>query len=242
MNFPFLAFDLDGTLLDTLPDIRQALNTVMEEAGFAPFDSREVRAMVGNGLGELVRKALARRGAGADDVLARDRETRIRTLYAEKPWRDTLPYPGIPELLTRLKLAGIPMAVVTNKAQPVADLVVEHFFPGIFDVVQGEVPGQPRKPDPAPLLRALEQLAGRTPGSIAPGRAPEGCLMIGDSDVDVATAVAAGVPCIAVLWGFRDRPELEAAGARIFTSDTESLELLLTGTAIPGTASGTGKD
>lgn len=233
--YSYIIFDLDGTLLDTLPDIQWALNTALAEFGQPVHNREAVRRMVGHGLAELVRQA-----TGADrttdpgiQALAGQVTARLRAIYREQPWRETLPYPGIPELLARLKDRGLPLGLLTNKAQPVADLVAGHFFPGIFQVVRGESPELPRKPDPAALHQLLDRLEPRPapgqPDCRSDDRASrlERTVLVGDSDVDLLTARQAGCASIGVLWGFRSRAELEAIGPTCLARDSRELASLL---------------
>lgn len=218
-------FDLDGTLLDTLADITWALNTALAEHGLPTHSPAAVRAMVGHGLGELVRKALAASGHTIpegpsvppatlphDLILAR-----VRHLYLDSPVRDTSPYPGIQEILADLRAKGVRLGVLTNKVHGIATRIVDHFFPGIFDAVQGEEAGLARKPHPAGVGHLLDRMSARGLSTV----------LVGDSDADVHTAANAGIGCIAVSWGFRDHPELAAAGATTIVDTTAGLRFLL---------------
>lgn len=239
-QYHIFLFDLDGTLLDTLPDIEWALNTARGHYGQGPIDRARVRRFVGNGLGELVRHSLGlplrvagetatgettigETSASAErETLARAITGKLKELYADVPFRHTKPYDGISDLLAKLRaLPGVKLAVITNKARSVADATVRHFFPGIFDLVYGESHDRPRKPDPQTVRLTLESLGGS--GDPAADRA----VFIGDSDVDIRTAVAASCPHVACLWGFRDRADLEKSGARVYAQTVADLEALL---------------
>lgn len=221
-----LAFDLDGTLLNSLADIQYALNTSLGEHGFAQHDSDSVRRLVGHGLSELIKKAVPpdlNRPDITDPVLQR-----MRQIYKEIPFRYTEPYPGIPELLEQLKTDGYLMTVLTNKADPIAQIIIEHFFKGVFDLVQGETPDFPRKPHPDALHRLLRRIAPQT--GIAATDSPALCqaaVLIGDSEADIQTAHAAGVRSIGVSWGFRSPAELRAAGADLVVDTTDALAIAL---------------
>jgi len=218
-----LVFDLDGTLLDSLADIRHALNTALGEHGLPPHDSESVRGMVGHGLPELIKLAVGPAAAQAEAVLAR-----MRQIYREIPFRLTRPYPGIPELLDELHAGGAILAVLTNKAEPIAQIIIDHFFPGRFALVQGEMPQQPRKPHPDALLSLLKRLAPRA--GIDPQDQTAWCgqaIMIGDGETDIHTAAAAGVRAIGVGWGFRSPAQLMAAGANELVADVPALRVAL---------------
>ena len=193
-----ILFDLDGTLLDTLDELYEAVNVSLAEFGYPRRSREEVRSFVGNGVGVLIRKAVPEGTSEADyeTCLAFMKE-----YYAAHSGGAT-PYPGIMELLYRLKERNIPMAVVTNKPDLPARKLVESRFPGLFDVVIGEVPGRPRKPAPEMPLLVLERL----------GIGKEDAVYIGDSEVDIQTARNAGLKVVSVTWGFRDEEQLRALG------------------------------
>ena len=191
-----ILFDLDGTLLDTLDELYEAVNVSLAEFGYPRRSREEVRSFVGNGVGVLIRRAVPEGTSEADyeTCLAFMKE-----YYAAHSGGAT-PYPGIMELLYRLKARKIPMAVVTNKPDLPARKLVESRFPGLFDVVIGEIPGRPRKPAPEMPLLALERL----------GIGKEDAVYIGDSEVDIQTARNAGLKVVSVTWGFRDEEQLRA--------------------------------
>jgi len=193
-----ILFDLDGTLLDTLDELYEAVNVSLAEFGYPRRSREEVRSFVGNGVGVLIRKAVPEGTSEADyeSCLAFMKE------YYAAHSGGAIPYPGIMELLQALKQRGIPMAVVTNKPDLPARNLVESRFPGLFDVVIGEVPGRPRKPEPEMPLLVLERL----------GIGKEDAVYIGDSEVDIQTARNAGLKVVSVTWGFRDEEQLRALG------------------------------
>ena len=193
-------WDLDGTLLNTLQDLTDAVNFALHEAGYPPRTLDEVRTFVGNGVPKLIERAVPAGTAAADiqRVLAL-----FRPYYAAHNADATVPYPGIPEGLQALHEAGVAMAVVSNKLEPAVEALRQRFFPDTIALAVGDVPARPVKPAPDGTLLALESL----------GVAPEEALFVGDSEVDVLTARHAGVPCLAVSWGFRSRTVLEAQGA-----------------------------
>lgn len=218
-----LVFDLDGTLVDSLEDIRFALNGALRESGLPEHDSDSVRRKVGHGLGELVKAAVpsATPESARATVLAA-----VRRIYAEVPVRYTVAYPGMVELVSQLRAAGNAMAVLTNKAQSIASVIVEHFFPGVFHVVQGEVSGGPRKPDPKTVEKLFETLASAK--GLEGYRANVATsVLIGDGDADVQTAVRAGLRSVALTWGFRSADELRRVGATNFAGNIDELRNLL---------------
>lgn len=209
-----ILFDLDGTLLDTLQDLADSLNHTLSQFGYPERTVEETRRFVGNGALVLMEKAIP---AGADPmpVLAAFRE------YYESHCRiKTGPYPGIMEALARLK-GKFSIAVVSNKPDAAVKALCADYFPGVFAL--GESPDCPRKPAPDMVRKAMAAIGVET------------CVYVGDSEVDVATARNAGVPCLSVTWGFRDEAEIRAAGGEFFCHAPEQLpemlEVILDGTA-----------
>ena len=212
-------FDLDGTLLDTIEDITEASNRAFGARGLSPFSIEHMKTLVGDGAEELVRKAFAARGVPslADaDVAAILRD--YRRDY-ETCWRKhSHPYPGIPELLDELARRGAKTAVLSNKAQMFTAVMVAELFAGHrFDLVRGALPGVPLKPDPAPALAIAADL----------GVAPEACAFVGDTNVDMGTARAAGMFAVGALWGFRTPEELRSSGAAVLIAAPADLLGLL---------------
>ena len=197
-----ILWDLDGTLLDTLEDLHDAVNYALAQYGLPPRTLAEVRRFVGNGAGKLIQRAVEGRADPAAVL-----ET-FRGYYNAHCREKTRPYPGIPEALAQLG-AEFPMAVVSNKPDSAVKPLCAEYFPGIFAL--GERPDCPRKPAPEMVLRAMEAIG------------VERCVYVGDSEVDVLTAKNAGVPCLSVLWGFRDREEIQAAGGIHFCETPEEL-------------------
>ncbi len=196
-------FDLDGTLLDTLTDLMNAVNHALSVNGFPCRTREEVRRFVGNGLEKLVERALpdGRSTPSFSDVLA---ET--RRFYAEHCRENTAPYAGIPEMLRALQQKGILLGVVSNKPDAQVKALCQSEFGDLITVASGASEGIRMKPAPDTLLACMEAL----------GSATENTVYVGDSDVDIQTAANAGIPCVSVLWGFRDREFLTVAGAGIF--------------------------
>lgn len=186
MSIGFL-FDLDGTLLNTLEDLADGTNHALASLGYPRRTLEEVRRFVGNGAANLIAQAVP---AGRDPAPV------LKAFQAYYPTHcriKTAPYPGIPEALAELR-KKYPIAIVSNKPDAAVKPLCAHYFPGIFAL--GETAGCPRKPDPAMVRKAMEAI-GVTD-----------CVYVGDSEVDVLTAKNAGVPCLSVLWGFRDREQI----------------------------------
>lgn len=196
-----LIFDLDGTLADSLADIGGAMNEALAARGLPLHPLQDFRHMVGEGVETLGRRALP---PGREAELAPLLEA-YRAAYRARMTRETKPYPGIAELLEALKARRVPMAVLSNKRDDFTVGLVERLFgPGAFVEVRGEREGTPRKPDPTAAL-ALAGVLGVEPARVG---------FVGDTPIDVRTALAAGMVPIAVTWGFRDEAEVRAAGAR----------------------------
>lgn len=193
-------FDLDGTLADSLESIAYCTNTVLRGLGFAPIEKDDFRYLVGDGAAKLVERALQR--CGDKELALFDRAYAEYTAVFEKYCMyQVKPYPGIVETLQALKEKGIRTAVLSNKPhERTLDVVNSLFGKGLFDVVMGQKPGVERKPDPAGVFAILGEL----------GLGKEEALYLGDTNTDMLTGKAAGLFTIGVLWGFRNREELEA--------------------------------
>lgn len=215
MTRPGLIFDLDGTLVDSLPGIAASLNRALGLFGLPVHDSPAIRTFIGNGSLELARKAVP---AGSPDELAHQVEAAFKEDYA-LTWPDgTAPYPGIPECLDILAAAGFPMAILSNKPHPFTVEIVHRLFPGVpIDPVLGQRPETPRKPYPEAALQIARHW----------GLNPENCRFIGDSTIDIATARAAGIPAVAVAWGYHDLSALQTAGADLLVEKIHSLPGIL---------------
>ncbi|HAP31916.1 MAG TPA: HAD family hydrolase [Firmicutes bacterium] len=205
-------FDLDGTLLDTLQDIGEAMNTSLREHGFPEHPLDAYRYFVGEGVETLVRRALPE-GQRGEALVAKLLEI-MREEYGRR-WHDhSLPFPGVPEMLDRLESRGLPKAVFSNKPHVfTVEMVEEMLGDWSFIAVRGILPGTPRKPDPAVALEISREI--KIP--------PQDILFVGDSDLDMLAARAAGMFGIGVLWGFRDAAELLGAGARALMAHPREL-------------------
>lgn len=214
MHYQAVVFDLDGTLLYTLEDLYLATNHALATFGLPPRSRDEVRQYVGNGYRNLVRLAVP--DGTSDDVQEQILEEFNRWYLAHSE-ENTGPYPGIPELLKQLDDAGYALAVVSNKGDAAVCHLMEQIFPGAFQAVAGEREGVRRKPAPDTVNAVMDKL-GLTPCDV---------VLVGDSEVDVATAQNAGCDCIAVTWGYRSVEELREAGATTLVDDCNQLAELL---------------
>lgn len=198
-------FDLDGTLLDTLGDLADAVNFALAANGFPQHTEAEICGYIGDGAQMLIRRALPE-GAGDEPEPLAACLASFECHYGQNYAQRTRPYPGIPELLSSLREGGIPLGILSNKPHVFTLQCAETYFGRsgeTFQVVLGQREGIPKKPDPAGALEAAETLG------ISPGE----CLYVGDSAVDMQTAAAAGMLAIGVAWGFRPVDELYQAGA-----------------------------
>jgi phosphoglycolate phosphatase len=205
MKYTCVIFDLDGTLVDTIGDIAGSMNKSLIFHGFSPVLPEKYPPMVGWGIKKLARLALAESaGEAAAEENAEKVAAKAASFYEEAPLVYSKPYPGIPEAVAELAGKRVRMAVISNKPDPVARLVIEKLFPGNpFHAVRGEIPGVPRKPDPAAVWELLVQM----------DRTPREAVFIGDSEIDMETARNAGCFALGVSWGFRPRNLIEQAGA-----------------------------
>ncbi len=206
-------FDLDGTVLNTLDDLADALNHTLRAFSYPEKTVSEVRSLVGRGLRNLVKDASGSVDENEIDAL----HAEMVSFYSAHSAEKTAPYPGIPELLRELRERGMVTAVLSNKKDEVTASLCGRYFPGMFDLSQGEKSGIPIKPDPQSTHSVMEAL----------GFSGQDTVYIGDSEVDILTAENAGVSCISVTWGFRDRDVLESAGASAVAEDPEELKRML---------------
>ncbi|MBP3351077.1 MAG: HAD family hydrolase [Lachnospiraceae bacterium] len=209
-----IVFDMDGTLLDTLQDLTNAVNVALSKYGLPEKTVAEVCKVVGNGARNLM-KGVVPEGENHPDFEAILED--YKTYYASHCEEETKPYDGIWELLQELKKREYKMAVVSNKPDGAVKILAEKYFPGCFQVAIGDMEGYNRKPAPDLVYKALEEL----------GACKEGAIYVGDSDVDLMTAMNAELPCVSVTWGFRDREFLMFHGASVFIDEPmELLEIL----------------
>jgi phosphoglycolate phosphatase len=211
-------FDLDGTLLDTLEDLADATNWVCARHGWPGHPVEAFKQFVGNGAPKLMGRAVPAEVTLTDELRGQLLEEFTRRYTAHKSDK-TKVYAGMPQALARLKGAGLTLAVLTNKPHQAAAPIVERYYPGIFDQVQGALPQYPTKPDPTLLKILMEKI----------GAGQATTLFVGDSNVDIQTAKNGGLVSCGVLWGFRTRQELEAERADHIVETPEALaELILT--------------
>lgn len=216
MNIRAIFFDLDGTLLNTLEDLADSANAALEASGFPVHPVEAFRYFVGSGAITLITRALP--PDKIEDKLVSTCYKRFREEYSRRWDMKTRPYAGIPELLDELQRRGIRMAILSNKPQAATEECVARFLSKWpFDPVHGHREGIPVKPDPVGALAMAKHL----------GLRPDEVLYLGDSDVDMQTAVRAGFFPAGALWGFRTEDELLGAGARTVLSRPADLLSLL---------------
>lgn len=203
-------FDLDGTLVDTLPDIAWCLNHVLQQHRLPLLPEKSVRALVGGGVAAMIERVAAEHGVPDAQRLQAD----YSACYRQHLVRLSRPYAGVVPLLEVLGARGLPMAVVTNKAHALAMEVVQHLLPAnAFAVVLGHQPGQRLKPAPDAALQAAERL----------GVVPADCLFVGDTPIDLRTAQAAGMPVAAAGWGYGEPGVLRAHAPQLYCEHPHQL-------------------
>ena len=202
-TYKAVVFDLDGTLLNTLEDLRDSVNAALRQCGMPERTEDEIRRFVGNGVEKLMSLSVPK---GQENPLFQQAYAIFKEHYGHHCNDKTDLYPGVKELLADLRDRGCRMAIVTNKYQAGMDILMEQYFQEYLSVAIGETAGRPKKPAPDGVYEALKQL----------GIPKEEAVYVGDSEVDIATARNAGMDCIAVEWGFRTREEQEAAGGNQF--------------------------
>ena len=210
MSYDVYVFDLDGTLLDTLGDLTASVNHALRWAGMPERTLEEIRWFVGNGVKKLMERAIP---DGLNNPRFDEVYQEFRDHYLHHGLDTTVPYPGIMELLQALKDEGKHIAVVSNKFYKATEELCQHFFGGLVDVAIGEREGIRKKPAPDTVEEALRQLNADRAHAV----------YIGDSDVDIQTARNSGLPCISVLWGFRDQDFLLAHGATTLVANPSDI-------------------
>ncbi len=204
-----ILFDLDGTLLDTLEDLKDAVNHTLAQYGCPPRSRQEIRQFLGNGAARLIELSLP---GQADDPELGEVLAAYQVYYGKHSQEKTGPYPGILEALEALG-KQYKIGVVSNKPDIAVKPLCKAYFGEVYAL--GENAGCPRKPAPDMLYKAMGELGA------------EACIYVGDSEVDVLTARNAGVPCISVLWGFRDRACIEQAGGAHFCTHPAQLVTMI---------------
>lgn len=202
-----VVFDLDGTLADTAVDVQQALAAALADEGLPPVELGAVRFMIGHGPRVLVQSALQRLAVDESAELVERLTAGFHGAYLRRRNAGSRLYDGVAEALCDLRAAGIRTGVCSNKPQDLCEnLVVDLGIANSIDAIQGSQPGMPKKPDPAPLLRVVEQL----------GASPATTLYVGDSATDVATARAAGIPVVLVSYGYSARAATQLGADKVF--------------------------
>lgn len=205
-----VVFDLDGTLLDTLEDLKESVNYALGKNGMPERTLEDIRHFVGNGVQRLIALAVPEGTAQEEqEIVFAD----FKEHYCVHCNDKTGLYPGIAELLLKLKEQGFPMAIVSNKLQEGVDALWEQYFREYLSVAIGARDGIRKKPCPDSVFEALRLL----------GLSKEQAVYVGDSEVDIATARNAGMDCITVAWGFRTQKEQEEAGAVVFAKAPEDI-------------------
>lgn len=216
MRISAIIFDLDGTLLNSICDIAACGNDALAAIGFPPLSVELYRAYVGDGVRNLAKKVLP--DGHRDDETVRTFLGLYGELYGRRWNETTAPYPGVMRMLAELSERRVPLAVLSNKRDEFMKACVSELLPGIrFTEVRGESESTPTKPDPRGALAVAATL----------GVEPAGCLFVGDSEIDAETARRAGMPFVAVEWGYRSRAQLEQAGAQHFVREPSELLAML---------------
>ena len=209
-------FDLDGTLLNTLDDLAASTNAALAEHGMAQRTTQEVRMFVGNGVAKLIARAVP---AGTDAETTKAVLASFVVHYQQHDRDTTRPYDGILTLLEALRARGVKCAVISNKIEPAVVALCEEYFGGLVQAAVGDAPQRPVKPAPDGVYEAMARM----------GVKAEGCVYVGDSDVDIYTGHNAGIRSIGVTWGFRSEALLHEAGADFICHTAQELLTLLEG-------------
>ncbi len=209
-NVNTVIFDMDGTVLDTLEDLTVSVNYVLSKFNMPEHSEEEYRKFFGNGIKYALKCAVTEETA---EEVIEEMLPIFREHYNEHCHDRTKPYDGIIELMSMLKANGYKMAIVSNKIDSAVKELNDRFFSEYVDVAIGEKPGIKRKPAPDTVLAALDEL----------GSKKEAAVYIGDSEVDLQTALNSELPCISVLWGFRDKDFLISKGASVFAETPEEV-------------------
>ena len=210
MKHSTVLFDFDGTLLYTIPDLADAVNHALAKYGYPTHDYPTVQGFVGNGVRLLVSRALP---GGEENPDMEAVFAAFGEYYDVHCLDKTAPYEGIMDMLAVLHAQGVKMAIVTNKYQAAAEELRARFFGDYIPIIEGDIAGRQRKPDPAPVLAALQAL----------GADAEGAIYVGDTEVDMATARNSGIDFCAVAWGYRTREQLEALGIELIADEPGEL-------------------
>ena len=210
MKYNTVIFDLDGTLLDTLDDLADAVNHTLGVFGKKTISRDDVRRFTGYGAGHLISMAS---GEPKDSGLFKEILEFYLKYYREHANIKTAPYPGVINMVERLRARGVKCGVLSNKPDPAVQILIDLYFPGVFDFVSGEREGITPKPDPSGINTAIAALGGEKATT----------LYVGDSESDVIAARNAEVAVAGVTWGFRDREVLVSEGADVIADNCEEL-------------------
>lgn len=213
-NINTIIFDLDGTLLNSLGDLHASFNHAIEKFGYPTRSIEEIKSFVGNGIKKAIERALPYQVS--DEELNKITEY-FRSYYKEHMLELTKPYDGIVELLGNLKAKGYKLAIVSNKYDDAVKKLSKNYFDNLIDIAVGEGYGVKRKPEIDGVLKAIEIM----------GSSLNNCIFVGDSNVDIETADNANIPCISVLWGYRDKEFLIQKGAKFLAETPKDIEKIL---------------
>ena len=217
MKFNAVFFDLDGTLANSLADLANSVNYVLSQNGFPTHNAECYKYFAGDGILKMIERAVP--SEYSSDPIVYELKDRFMEYYAKHYADNTVAYDGLNELVDALKQKVIKIAVVTNKAQEMAEKVVNKLFGDSFDYILGLREGIPAKPDPTGIFMAMKELDVE----------PKECAFVGDTGMDVAGGVNAGAYPIGVLWGFREKQELVKFGAKEFASNAKELLNIIIG-------------
>lgn len=220
MKLKAVLFDLDGTLLDTLPDIRDAMNAVLARHDLPQYDMESYREMIGWGIGRLAELAIPKELRSEVDVA--DLAEEMRRAYVSHPLESSVPFEGVPELIEALHTAGVPMGVLSNKVHELTQLLITRAWgEGVFRAVYGARDDLPMKPHPEAAQRIASEL----------GVKPYEVVFVGDTAIDMETAQVAGMYPVGVSWGYREVEELWMHGAAMVVSSPDEIPPLILGGA-----------
>lgn len=205
-----IIFDLDGTLLNTLGDLRNAVNFSLSKRGYELRTIEEIRKFIGDGIKKLIIRSLPR---GTKDKIVDECYEEFKEYYSSNMMGDTVPYDGVLEVLQYFKTQNVKLAVLSNKFDPAAKELCENYFGDLLDVVFGERQGIPRKPDPTSVNEIIDIL----------GVPKKNVVYVGDSATDAQTAKNAGLYCVGVTWGYRDADVIKKGGADCLVDNTKDL-------------------
>ena len=217
MKFKAVFFDLDGTLVNSLIDLSVSVNYVLKKYGYPVHPVSAFQYFAGDGIAKVIERATP--GDKRTPEILNSLKAEFMQHYAIHYADNTVSYDGVAELVNELKEKGYILAVVTNKAQEMAEKVVQSAFGDSFDYVLGLREGLPPKPDPTGIFMAMDEL----------NVLPKECAFVGDTGMDVAAGVNAGAFPIGVLWGFREKSELEKFGAKAFANNADELKEIIIG-------------